>query len=101
LNQPGIGNQVVRADQPKSKSVAVVLAIFLGIWSFLYTYKKDAVAFWVGVGLQIFLTFGILASPASSGSEGAIILIGFAFGLVAFIVAVSRSSEWYQRYPNN
>jgi hypothetical protein len=79
LNQPGNGNQGVRAAQPKSKSVAVVLAIFLGIWSFLYTYKKDAVAFWVGLGLQIFLTFGILASPASSGSEGAIILIGFAF----------------------
>ena len=99
MRPSGNGNQV-QPTVEKSKSVAVVLALFLGVWSFLYTYKKDMAAFWIGLGLQIFLLFGILAAP-SGGSEGAIILVGFAFGLVAFIVAVSRNSEWYQRYPNN
>jgi hypothetical protein len=41
----------------KSKNVAVVLAVFLSYWSWLYSYKKDAAKFYVCLGLSILLGF--------------------------------------------
>jgi hypothetical protein len=37
----------------KSRSVAVVMAIFLSFWSFLYTYSASAWKFWLGLGIVI------------------------------------------------
>ncbi len=34
----------------KRKLVSVLLAVFLGFWTWLYTYKKDNWKFWVGLG---------------------------------------------------
>jgi hypothetical protein len=97
----GKGGQVRYAPEEKSKTVSVVLALFLGIWTYLYTYKKDAGLFWVSLSVQFLLVFGIVASPGGSASEGAILFILFLFGIVALIVTVSRPSEWYKKYPNN
>jgi predicted amidophosphoribosyltransferase len=33
----------------KSKVASVLLAVFLGFWTWLYTYKKDGWKFWVGL----------------------------------------------------
>jgi hypothetical protein len=41
----------------KSKNVAVVLAVFLSYWTWLYSYKQDAEKFFVGLGLSILLGF--------------------------------------------
>ena len=44
----------------KEKSVAVILAVFLSYWSWLYTYKQDAVKFWIGLIIScigIFMLF--------------------------------------------
>jgi len=97
----GNGGQVRYAQEEKSKTVSVVLALFLGIWTYLYTYKKDAGLFWVSLSVQFLLAFGIVASPGGSASEGAILFILFLFGIVALIVTGSRPSEWYKKYPNN
>jgi len=35
----------------KDKGIAIVLAIFLGFWSWLYTYKKDFKKFWIFISL--------------------------------------------------
>src|SRR3989337_905778 len=48
----------------KSKTVSVLLAVFLDFWTWLYTYKKDAWKFWVGVGLAI---FSIILAIATGG----------------------------------
>ena len=39
------------AGTPKSKTTAVVLAVFLSFWSWLYTYKKSTWKFWVGLAV--------------------------------------------------
>ena len=42
----------------KEKSISVVLAVFLGILTWIYTYKYDAWKFWVSL-ILIFVTFGL------------------------------------------
>ena len=37
----------------KDKTAAILLAVFLGGWTWLYTYKKDAWKFWVSLALHI------------------------------------------------
>ncbi len=39
----------------KEKSVSVILAIFFGFWSWLYTYKVDATKFWIGLAVSMTL----------------------------------------------
>jgi len=51
----------------KSRSVAVVLAIFLSFWSFLYTYKTAAWKFWVGLGLAVGSFVSDLAVRGATG----------------------------------
>lgn len=38
---------------PKQKSSAILLAVFLGLWAWLYTYRKDAWKFWVNLALCV------------------------------------------------
>lgn len=68
---------------PKSKGTAVVLAIFLGFWTWVYTYQKDAWKFWLNLVLTV-LSFGF-------------------WGIVAWIWAVIdaavRPSSWYDNFP--
>ena len=35
----------------KDKTAAILLAVFLGFWAWLYTYKRDAWKFWLCLGL--------------------------------------------------
>jgi hypothetical protein len=98
-------NPGVAIEAPRVKSTAVVLAVFLGTWTFLYTYRKDAVVFWVSLGFQTFfflaiLFLAILASRAS-GASAAFGFIAFIFWLLAVITTATRPSDWYLRYPNN
>ncbi len=77
---------------PHSKGAAVLLAIFLSFWTWVYTYKRDAAKFWWGLGLAIL------------GGITAILLIGIVilFGVWAWAVidTASKSEYWYQQYPN-
>jgi hypothetical protein len=41
----------------KSKTTAVLLAVFLSFWTWVYTYKTDAWKFWLNLSLSI-LTLG-------------------------------------------
>jgi hypothetical protein len=45
------GNQV----GSKSKTAAVLLAVFLSYWTWLYTFKTDKWKFFVGLGLFVIL----------------------------------------------
>ena len=69
----------------KEKTTALLLAIFFGFWSYLYTYKIDKVKFWLGLGLSI-LTFGIA---------------GIVFWIMAIIDSASRDATFYANYPNS
>jgi hypothetical protein len=47
----------------KNKATAVVLAVFFGFWTWLYTYKKDAWKFWLNLVLTVvtFTAWGFVA----------------------------------------
>ena len=47
----------------KNKSTAVVLAVFFGVFSWLYTYKTDAWKFWLNLCLTL-VTFGFFGIVA-------------------------------------
>ena len=67
-----------------SKNTAVLLAVFLGLWSWVYTYERNKTKFWVCLGLLI---------PT----------VGY-FSIVAWIWAIidatSKPDEYYEQYPN-
>jgi len=73
-----VSNQVA----VKSKSVAVVLAVFFSFWSWLYTYGKNSVKFWV---FGIFSVIALFYSPyaVSQYPDKAIL---FSIGLPIFYV---------------
>jgi hypothetical protein len=57
----------------KSKTTAVVLAVFLGFWSWLYTYRVNKTKFWLTMSIHLLwwvaliLSAVIFAMRASSG----------------------------------
>ena len=40
-----------KPPRPKAKTVAVLLAVFLGYWTWLYTFKKNTWKFWAGLAV--------------------------------------------------
>ena len=94
------------ADNPqaRSKTAAVLLAVFVGVWSFLYTFRSDAAAFWLGLAAPLVAT--LLAILISGGRlvGWQIIFAIFVSALVSVLAIVrqaTRSSEWFARYPDN
>jgi hypothetical protein len=80
--------------EPKDKSVAVLLAVFLGCWTWVYTYKKDAWKFWLCLGLHLTVfnpiwTVFILLLPN----------IGLQFWSI--IDAAAKDDQFYRNYPNS
>ena len=67
----------------KSKVAAVLLAVFLGFWTWLYTYKKDAWKFWLNLALSI-VTLTIWWMTA-----------GWIWPVIDTAI---KSREWYENY---
>jgi hypothetical protein len=69
---------------PKSKTTAVLLAVFLGFWTWCYTYKRDAWKFWVNLILTV-ISLGV-------------------YGVIAWIWAIIdvcvKSDAFYRGFPN-
>ena len=106
----------------KSKVASVLLAVFLGFWTWLYTYKKDRWKFWLGLGLNLVYTtalfillFAAIAesiSPPLNGGFGGTeeAFIGyFVWSVVGSIVlgaiwiwsivdTAIKSENWYKQY---
>ena len=74
----------------KDKTVAVLLAVFLTFWTWLYTYQQSKVKFWVGLGLSF---LGIILTAVFVG-----LFILFGVWLWAVIDAVSKPQYWYSGY---
>jgi len=78
----------------KSKTVAVLLAIFLPPFNWLYTYKKDSVKFWVGLILsilEIMLYISIIGIIMG-------LIIGVGVWLWAIIDAAIKDADWYEDF---
>lgn len=102
----------------KEKVISVLLAVFLGFWTWLYTYRRDHRKFWVGLGLSIVFTIpcplllglGLLrglGGPMFSPNWAALIvliaLVVSTLGtgciwLWAIIDTALKKQEWYEQY---
>ena len=75
----------------KSKTTAVVLAVFLGFWTWLYTNKVDMAKFWIGLG-------------ASVGSALLVpqiyLIVGVGITVWAIVDQARRPHSFYNNYPN-
>jgi hypothetical protein len=82
----------VMVRSPKDKSVAILLAVFLSFWSWLYTYELDKQKFWTGLGVA----FG-------SAVLGALLLFPLIIPIGIWIWAIvdvcQKPDTYYRQYP--
>jgi predicted amidophosphoribosyltransferase len=78
--------------QAKSRAVAVVLAVFLSFWSFLYTYSISAWKFWLGLLLNVLAagTIWIVVATLGHGTPVNLIFVTIPVGVWVWAI-VDRS----------
>jgi hypothetical protein len=101
----------------KSKTTAVLLAVFLSFWSWLYTFKRDQWKFLVGlvvalVGFVLLIVGGnerrndvSFACQFNHQCAGILpsvlgVLVPLGIWIWAIIDVSVKSSQWYQRYSD-
>ena len=113
------GARLNKAPHPKSKTTAVLLAVFLGFWAWLYTYKRNTWKFWGGLVLWLpsFVIFNLGVIPHNAieynsngdyiGSGGvrfsngimySVILILLVLWIWAIVDTALKRDEWYWSY---
>jgi ribosomal protein L40E len=113
------GARLIQPKSAKTKSTAVKLAVLLSFWAWLYTYKKNAWKFWLGLvlGMPSFIIFNWGIIPYNSvaydangnyiGSGGLhfsteiiclVILISLGLWIWAVADTVLKHEEWYWSY---
>ena len=80
----------VSSSTPRTKTTAVLLAIFLSFWTWLYTFKADSTKFWIGLGV------GIGAGVLSPFLLGIPLLGPLGIWIWAIVDAASKPETWYQ-----
>ena len=107
------------SQRGKSKTTAVVLAVFLGIWSWLYTYDVNKRKFWIALGVYAVLTglsfmpdayfmyrrgLGLYPETSELVISGILnaawLLSPLAFAIWAIIDNSSKSASWYEKYQS-
>ena len=77
---------------PRNKGIAVLLAVFFGCWTWLYTYQQDKAKFWWGLALNI---VGIITAAFLVG-----FVIIFGVWIWAIVATATKPEQVYQSYPN-
>jgi ribosomal protein L40E len=90
--------KVVYSVPEKERGTAVVLAILLGYWTWIYTYKVDAAKFWTAMigGIAVSIIVFTSAGPVtSSGNYTHPEYLGWSFaaGLVIYILAIAHAAS--------
>jgi uncharacterized paraquat-inducible protein A len=83
----------------KSKAVSVVLAIFFGFWSWIYTYRRNGLKFWITfIGAP-----AVIITIAHFLKESGTLFILFAYigiWIWAIIDNAVKPNSFYDNYPN-
>lgn len=84
----------------RDKSVAILLAILLGPWTWLYTYKQDYRKFWpaISIGLGGWGAWALLPEEISKMIHPLWLPICLFIWIVAIISSILRKSEWYKTF---
>src|SRR5262245_4069238 len=95
---PGYGQVAYAWHVPKSKNTAVLLAIFLGFQTWMYTYERDAWKFWTCFA---FTGANILLSLITVGAWLFVAVpAGLGIWLWAIVDAGARPRQFYDLYPS-
>jgi hypothetical protein len=112
---PSFGAQSFPASlslAPKSKTIAVLLAVFLSYWTWLYTFKRDGKKFTGSLALSLLVPLLWVSCVVANYCYGAfgwstyrlfeiLAILGlFGFWIWAIILSSVRSKSWYSSYPN-
>ena len=124
---PACGAAVQQPARRKSKNTAVMLAVSLSWWTWLYTYKRDTWKFWLGLGvgvasvglmfvyiINMFADAMNMVGLVTSGSLSETQLVGSISGWTNWVTVASiggfgvwvwaivdtavKSGEWYNSY---
>ena len=91
---PYCGASVHEPARRKNKKTAVLLAVSLSWWTWLYTYKKDAWKFWLGLGLGV-VSIGLLFAYIIKAFEDAMNLVDLAMsGSLSETQLAGSTSGW-------
>lgn len=71
--------------EEKNRTTAIVLAVFLSFWTWLYTYKKDSTKFWIGLGVSLTGIFCVFITT-----------IGV--WIWSIVDTVKKDDKWYKNY---
>ena len=80
----------------KSKVASILLAVFLGFWTWLYTYREDGWKFWLGLGISIvnvvllFITLGFWIFVFWIPATG--------IWIWSIVDTAVKSEDWYASY---
>jgi hypothetical protein len=78
-----------------NKNAAVSFAVFLGAWTWLYTYEKDYIKFWIAMVLVI--GGGIYLSIISfEWVIGVTPLVGIIIWIFALVISIKRPASFYK-----
>ena len=75
----------------KDKSIALIFALFLGFWTWVYTYRLDAAKFWIALVLVL------ISIPLDFVVVG--FFIEFGVWLWAVIAVCARPDQTYRAIP--
>ena len=81
----------------RSKKTAIILAIFLSYWAWLYSYKYDAWKFWLGLVFSIFIMPWIMFFSIPGGFW-AIILAPACVWIFALVDICNKDKRVYTEY---
>tara|TARA_Y100000310_G_C20323651_1_gene641945 strand:+ start:288 stop:524 length:237 start_codon:yes stop_codon:yes gene_type:complete len=70
----------------KDKAIAILLAVFLGFWTWIYTYKDDAWKFWLSIGITVTISWVFLFLP------------NLVIHIWAIIDTIVKDQKWYKDY---
>ena len=93
------------SSNTKSKTISVVLAVFISYWSFLYTFQKDWWKFLIAILCDIWFGLAYVIVAVNSYSEEPVVIAFLAFVLIRFLcwlgsvlLSSCRSQHWYENY---
>lgn len=86
---------------PRSKGVAVALAVFFSFFTWLYTYRQDRRKFWVAVWLLAaeFLLSVLAVAADAPGLLVADTLISLGVWIWAIVSTIAKPEADYRSYP--
>jgi hypothetical protein len=90
----------LEGPEKRAKTTAILLAIFLGPWTWLYTYKKDHWKFFPSILIDLggWAAWALLPEQLSSVVHSFWLPAFLAIWLIAVITSAVRKSEWYRKF---